>query len=207
MAYFKIDIPKLKQQILDYEIKKQACIEDIGYVYSNFVYTESAWNDPNAYTFIDRTKKDKNKIDNYFIYLDNLYKEIKQFKSNLNNIFEQYGYKKNTVCLKFDDSELNNCIGYINKAVSLFNSSLQKLEIVYNDIDFEYKKIAKKLIEEIKQLRVNANDVIKNISSFSKSINDEIYYSKIRMKRIEEFNFDLKNINYSWKTVQTNLKK
>lgn len=207
MTYFKIDMPNLKQATKDYKTYKEEYLEDVGYVYSNLGYVESAWNDQNAYAFIDRVKKDKNKIKNYFIYLDNLYEEIKQFRSNLNDIFEQYGHKRNTVVLKFDDSELDDCIKYLNKAISLFDSCLENIKIEYFNTDFEYIELVENLIEEIKKYKTITSNIIKNINSLSESLNNEIDNSKFRMKRIEEFNFNLKNVDYTWKTVQLDIKK
>ena len=70
MSYFKLDIPKLDDAISSYKFNKKNYLEDVNIVYSNLGYTESAWNDPNAYTFIERIKSDKYKLNNYFNYLD-----------------------------------------------------------------------------------------------------------------------------------------
>ncbi len=201
MTYFKLDIPKVNESISRYKEIKSNCLEDIDLVYRGLGYTESGWNDPNAYTFIEKTKRDKYKIKEYFSYLDNLYNEINQFKTNIDDICNKQGYKRNTLTLKFDDSDIDMCKKYLDNAIILLNNSLNKINISDFKLDFEYLNLVYNLRSEIKSINKSVTDLLDNISSFTNSINNEIYNSKYRLKRIANFDFNLKTSDYKWKVA------
>ena len=202
MTYFKLNIPKVNESITRYKDTKNNCLEDIGIVYRGLGYTESAWNDPNAYTFIEKTKRDKYKINEYLGYLDSLYNEINQFKLNIDDLCSKHGYRRNSVTLKFDDSDIDACKRYLNNAITLLNDSLNKINISAFKPDFEYINLLYNLRSEIKSIRNSTNQLIQDINNFTNSVNNEIYNSKFRLKRIGNFDLNLKPSDYNWKVVE-----
>ena len=201
MTYFKLDIPKVNESISRYKEIKSNCLEDIDLVYRGLGYTESGWNDPNAYTFIEKTKRDKYKIKEYFSYLDNLYNEINQFKTNIDDICNKQGYRRNTLTLKFDDSDIDMCKKYLDNAIILLNNSLNKINISDFKLDFEYLNLVYNLRSEIKNIRKSISNLLDDVSTFTNSINHEINNSKFRLKRIANFDFNLKTTDYRWKVA------
>lgn len=207
MTYFKLDIPKVNESISAYRENKKNCLDDINTVYSNLGYTESAWNDSNAYNFIEKVKKDKYNLIEYFNYLDRLYEEISQFKSNVNDICKKQDSINNLKILKFDDSEIETCKKYLNDSITLLNDSLNRINISSFDSNFEYIGLLYDLRSEIRIVRNSVKELIENINNFVSSINNEIYDSKYRLKRIGNFDFNLKTADYNWKVVNLNNKK
>ena len=206
MTYFKFDIPKINENISMYKDIKQNCIEDVNLVYRVLGYTESAWNDPSAYAFIEKVKRDKYKLNEYFNYLDRLHGEISQFKENIDNICSKYGYRRNSITLKFDDSELESCKKYLNDAITLLNDCLNKI-YPYSYYKYGCVNSVYTLQEEIKLMKKNINTILKSITDITKSINNEIEDSKFRLKRISGFEYGLKTTDYNWKSVDLNAKK
>ena len=206
MTYFKLDIPKVNESISRYKETKKICLDDINIVYRGLGYTESAWNDPNAYTFIEKTKRDKYKLNEYFNYLDNLYNEINQFKLNIDSLCSKQGYRTNTVLLKFDDNDIEICKRSLNKVINYLNDSLNRIDINDFEITFEYRNLVYNLRNEIKVIKNSINQLIQDISSFVNSINNEIDDSKFRLKRISRYNFDLKVTDYKWKVTNIDTK-
>lgn len=206
MTYFKLDIPKVNESVSRYKEIKNNCLEDIGIVYRGLGYTESAWNDPNAYTFIEKTKRDKYKISEYFGYIDSLYNEINQFKANIDDLCSKQGYRRSSITLKFDDSDIDECKKYLNNAVILLNDSLNKINITSFKPDFEYINLLYNLRSEIKVIKNSINQLIEDISSFTNSINNEIYNSRFRLKRIGDFDLNLKVTDYKWRVTDIETK-
>ena len=160
MTYFKLSIPKLNDAISSYKNAKKECLDDIGMAYKCLAYTGSAWDDSNALYFIEKNKKDKYKITEQFEYLDNLYNEINQFKKNIDNICHKYGYKNNSVSLKFDDSDINLCKKYLNNAISYLNICLNNINISDFESDFKYLNLVYTLRTEIKNIKASINNLI-----------------------------------------------
>lgn len=206
MTYFKLDIPKLNESISSYKTTKNDCLEDLGIVYSGLGYTESAWNDPNVYTFIEKIKRDKYKVSEYFNYLDRLYNEINQFKTNIDLICNRHGYRRNSIALKFDDSDIDNCKRYLDIAITYLNDSLNRININDFGVDFEYISLVYNLRSEIKIVRDSIKELKQQINDFVNSINNEIYDSKFRLKRIGKFDFNLKTTEYRWKVTDIDTK-
>lgn len=206
MTYFKLDIPKVNESISRYKESKKDCLDDLGVVYRGLGYTESAWNDINAYAFIERTKKDRYNINEYFNYLDNLYNEVNQFKTNIDSICSKQGYRRNSIILKFDDSEIEMCKRYLTNSITLLNDCLNKINITAFRPDFEYIGLVHELRNEIRLIKNLINELIDNIDSFVNSINNEIYNSKFRMKRIGNYDLNIKKIDYHWKVTDLNTK-
>ena len=207
MTYFKLDIPKINECISIYNDVKNNCLEDIGTVYNGLGYTESAWNDQNAYIFIEKTKSDKYKVNEYFEYLNSLYDEINQFKTDVDNICSKQGYRRNTVTLKFDDSDIDEVKKYLDNAKYYLNDSLNRISFSDFGIDLECIKLVYNLRNEIKSVKNSINEIIEDINSFVSSINDEIADSKFRLKRISNYDFGLKTIEYKWNITDFDVKK
>lgn len=199
MTYFKIDIPKLNESVSRYQEIKKECLDDINLVYRGLGYTESAWNDLNAYSFIEKVKKDQCKLNEYFNCLDALYEEIQQFKTNIDSICSKHDYKKNSIILKFDDNDIELVKKYLDNALILLNDSLNKINVV--TLDLRYIGLLYNLRIEIKLIKESIIKLKEEISEFVNSVNNEIYDSKFRLKRKGDFDFDLKPTNYTWKIV------
>ena len=196
MTYFKLDIPKVSESIVLYNKQKKQCLDDINLIYKSLEYTDSAWNDKNAYVFIEKVKKDKYELDEYFDYLDKLYIQIRQFKDNIDMLCSRQGYSRNSVVFKFDDSSINYCNKYLNNALYYLNSALNNINTNDFPESFEYMWYVYELINEINSVTNNINSLIQTINDFVKSVNYEISNSKSKLKKINKFNFILKKVNY-----------
>lgn len=206
MTYFKLDIPKVNEAVSRYKNIKKDCVDDINLIYNGFKYTDSAWNDFNSIQFMEKTKKDKYNLTEYMTYIDNLYNEISKFNSNIDSILYKQGCKKGSVFFKFDDSYINECIKYFNMVITLMNDSLDRINITAFKPDFEYLGLVYTLRSEIYSIRSAVTDLINDLNSFVSSINNEINDSRYRMKRIDNYDFNLKTINYKWKTTDLDIK-
>lgn len=206
MTYFKLDIPKVNESVSSYKTKKNNCFEDINLVYNGLGYTESAWNDQNAYSFIEKVKKDRYNLNEFFVYLDNLYEEINTFKNNIDDICAKQGYRRNTIIFKFDDSSISLCKEYLNNAVTYLNYALNRIDINDFPDDFEYTNKLYDLRSEIKSIRNSIKNLINDIDKFVSQVNNEIYDSKNRLKRLGTSNFNLKVTDYKWGITDLNAK-
>ena len=207
MTYFKINIPKLNESVSRYRNIKNNCLEDLSIVYRGLGYTESAWNDPNAYTFIEKTKKDKYKSQEYFNYLDNLYNEIDQFKNNIDYICSRQGYRRNSIVLKFDDGSVNACKNNLNNSIAYLNDCLNRININDFDSNFLYRNSIYNLKSEIKQIRNSIQSLEQEINNFVNSINNELNNSRYRVKRVGSFDLNLKPIEYRWQIKDMDVKE
>ena len=206
MTYFKLDIPKVNESISRYKDIKINCLEDINIAYSGLGYTESAWNDQNAYTFIETIKKDRYKLNEYFSYLDNLYNEINQFKTDIDTICNKQGYRANSIVFKFDDSQIEDCKQYLRDVIPLLNDSLNRININSFSADFEYINSVYKLRSEIRSAKTMVNNLLADIDNFVNSVNNEIYDSKFRMNKLGKYQFNIKTTDYIWNTTTPNTK-
>ena len=207
MTYFKLNIPKINENISYYNTYKKNLLEDLNYIYTSLSNTDSCWNDQNAYDFIKQVKKDRYDISEYFNYINNLYGEINKFKTNIDNICYRYGYRKNSITLKFDDSNIELCKKYLNNIIYYLNDAYKKLDVNLFIGNFENMQIIYNLRNEIKKMKSLSQDILDNIDNFSKSINNEIYESKFRIKKLSGYNFKVKPIEYIWSLKNMSVKQ
>ncbi len=199
MTYFKLNIPNINNNIDRYRYYKKNILNDLSYVYRGLSYTQNSWNDTNSYSFLDKVKKDKYKLNNYFNYLDGLYTEIETFKNNIDNICYKYGYKRNFTTFKFDDNKINDCKRNLNNIIALMNNSLNYININKFGTDFENINLIYTLRNEIKNIKKLTSNLLNTIDNFTRSINNELYNSRFRLTRKKGYEFDLKVSNYNWK--------
>ena len=202
--YFKLNIPQVNESISSYRSNKNDCLEDINYVYNSLKNTDSAWNDANSVSFIDKVKKDGYEIHNYISYLDSLYNEIETFKSNIDNVLSKYGYKRNDVYLKFDDTKINSCKSHLNNIVTLMNNSLNYINISDFNQNFPNINLIYNLRNEINRIKSNTLELLDDISLFSKKISNELIESRYRVKKISDYNLKINLTNYNWKLKYMN---
>ena len=207
MTYFKLDIPKINENLSRYNEIKNNCLENIGFIYNGLGYTESAWNDSNAYNFIEKVKSDKYKTNEYFEYLNSLYNEINNFKTNIDNLCSKQGYRKNTITLKFDDNEIEQAKKYLENAKWYLNDCLNKINVSDFEGNFDDLSLIYNLRSEIKSVRNTIDNIIEEVKEFVKSVNNEIVDSRVRIKRLGNFDFGLKVSEYKWKVADLNVKK
>lgn len=202
--YFKLNIPQVNESISSYRSNKNNCLEDISYVYNGLKNTDSAWNDANSVSFINKVKKDSYEIHNYIYYLDSLYNEIETFKSNIDNVLSKYGYKRNAVYLKFDDTKINSCKSHLNNIVTLMNNSLNYINISDFNQNFLNINLIYNLRNEINRIKSNVLELLDDISLFSKKISNELIESRYRIKKISDYNLKINLTNYNWKLSYMN---
>ena len=207
MTYFKLDIPKLSEQIYTYRYLKKASLEDLGFVYSGLGYTESAWNDNNSKLFLDIVKNDKYKVEEYFNYLDSIYDEIDKFKVNIDNICYKQGYKTSSVILKFDDTDMESCRKNLTNAIDYLKTALDNLDITAFPDNFEYMDLLYELKDGLSDSIKIINTLGTDIANFLKDINNEIEDSKYRMGKISSYDFNLKPLKYTWSMVDIDTKQ
>ena len=202
--YFKLNIPQVNESISSYRSNKNDCLEDINYVYNGLKNTDSAWNDANSVSFINKVKKDSYEIHNYIYYLDSLYNEIETFKSNIDNVLSKYGYKRNSIYLKFDDTKINSCKNHLNNIVTLMNNSLNYINISDFNQNFSNINLIYNLRNEINRIKSNVLELLDDISLFSKKISNELIESRYRIKKISDYNLKINLTNYNWKLSYMN---
>lgn len=202
--YFKLNIPQVNESISSYRSNQNNCLEDISYVYNGLKNTDSAWNDANSVFFINKVKKDSYEIHNYIYYLDSLYNEIETFKSNIDNVLSKYGYKRNDVYLKFDDTKINSCKNHLNNIVTLMNNSLNYINISDFNQNFPNINLIYNLRNEINRIKSNTLELLDDISLFSKKISNELIESRYRVKKISDYNLKINLTNYNWKLKYMN---
>jgi len=87
----------------------------------------------------------------------------------------------------------------MDDAINYLNDSLNKININDFGLDFEYIELVYSLRSEIRLVRNCINELKQDINDFVNSVNNEIYDSKYRLKRVGNFDFNLKTIEYKWK--------
>lgn len=206
MTYFKLNIPRVNENIFNYRKYKSNTLDDLEFTYNLMSNADSAWNDSNAYDFIEQIKKDKYNINEYFDFLDGLYDEIDAFKNFIGNLCSKYGYSKNSSELKFDDSNIENCKKNINNIIYYLNLAYNNLSPYKFIGKFDSLWIIYDLRNEIQRMKLILQTILNNINNFSRSINDELVESKSRVKKKNSFNFNIKPIEYTWSVKDINIK-
>jgi len=200
MTSFKLNIPQVKQNIVKYKEKKELVIEDLNLVYGALDYVDSGWNDKNTPVFKEILKKDKQKEFELLEYMDDIYKEINIFCANIDELCRAQVYTNGSYSLSFNDSNIQTCINYLNGAIYTLDNLLWYINSTSSD-NQQYLNAVKNLRVAINSLKTNINDLIKQINNFVKLVNAEINNSKNRLKGLQNSNFSLKKMDYTWKLV------
>lgn len=195
MTYFKLDIPRINEEILNYRVYKKKYFDDIISAHRTLSSIQTAWDDINSRYFLENVKKNGNNSLEYFEYLDRLYSELDNFKNNINEICYKQGFVYNSVFLKFDDSELEYCKKYLSNAVYYLNNILN--DISSDDFDEEYKNTINNFLYQIRKIRGKIKNLLNDLDSFSKSINNAIESSKLSVNRMEKFEKSFKELDYN----------
>lgn len=201
MTYLKLSIPKINESIDQYKEHKKHVLEDVSLVYNSMGYVDSCWNDSNSINFINKLKMDKYQVNEYFNYLDTLYSEIMLFKNNIDDIYHKFGYKRNSIEIKFDDSNIANIKQYLNDSVALIDNSLNQINISLFPQEFESLNLVYTLRSELKKMKAIIKSLIDDIDYVDKNIKDEISDSKYRLNKKINHNYRFKTVEYNWKTT------
>ena len=206
MTYFKLSIPKLNESIDQYRNQKKHVLEDVSFVYKSLGYVDSSWNDSNSASFVNKLKQDKYQLSEYFSYLDTLYSEIGLFKNGIEDICHKYGYKRNNLELKFDDTEITDIKKYLTDSISLLNDSLNRINVYSFPQDFESINVVYTLRSELKNMKTVIKTLSDNITLMDKSIRNELNDSRYRLNKKINHNYKFTTIEYNWKTRVDKLK-
>lgn len=199
MTYFKINIPKVNQKIINYRINKKKCDENLQQIYDKIEYMKLKDEYRYLDLFIKKVSEDRNKIEDYQLYLDCLYNEIENFKFNIIDICKRNGYQDESLILKFDDAEILKCKDCLNSSITVLNDSYFDINAQNLESNFENINLIIELKNEIYEIKNLLNELIQNIINFSNLINNEVSNSKIRISKIKNYDLNLKPIDISWK--------
>ena len=205
MTYLKLSIDKINNNISNYKKAKENFINDTNSMYESLGYIDSAWNDSNSQLFKDKLKSDKSKLYDYFLYLDKLYSEQETFVRKITEICSKNGYRNSALSFKFDDSEISNCMSKLDNAINILDDCLNELTFGLFDLNMGclvFITVTKNSIKNLKQRISNLKNSIKSITN---SVNNELLESRNRMRKIEKYNFDIKQIEFNSAMIDLNI--
>lgn len=203
MAFFRLDVDGINDNVERHVNYSNSLKEQCELVYNSLIGVDSCWRDPNAISFISRIKRDKYNLNDYIIYINKIYKEVKNFSDSIKNACKKYGYG-NTRTIKFDDSRISDCIRYLNQAIDILNNNLRRLNSLKYDVQYASLSSVYKEISNIKDTIEMIEDLKKDISGFCNLIDDCISDSKSRKSRIEKESLGITLMQYGWKTTESN---
>lgn len=198
MSYFTINISKLNNSIESYKTTRSDLNDDLSSIYESLKNTDAGWMDNNSVAFMNVLKNDKFDIDNYLSDMDRLYKQIESFKDDIDTVCSRYGFKKNTVTLKFDGAKIDRILSKLQGVLTYLNNTLQYVEMCNFDSSFSAYYRVKKLKTEIKSIRGLVNNVISEIKKFKKSIDNVISEHQMEFPRVVGFDLNIEPLEYIW---------
>lgn len=206
MSYFTINISKLNNSIEGYKNTRTDLNDDLSSIYESLKNTDAGWMDNNSVAFMNVLKNDKFDIDNYLSDMDRLYKQIESFKDDIDTIVNRYGFKKNTVTLKFDGTKIDRILSKLQGTLTYLNNTLYYVDLCNFDSSFSAYYRVKKLKTEIKSIRVLVNNVISEIKKFKKSIDTVILDHQVEFPRVVGFDLNIEPLEYIWSLNSPELK-
>ena len=206
MTAFKLNIPKLRENISNYKKIIGYCNNDINSVYNNLKNIDSCWNDSTSIAFTEEIKSDKYNLHNYFNNINFLYKQIDVLKSSFENLLAKYRYNKASV-LTYNDEYYEICIQNLKNVISDLDSALSYL----NSCNFKatFPEIYKvyQLRAEIKKIKENINGLINSIALFKNSVDKILSDINSNINKNEDIEFELTEKTYNWKLVDFSVNK
>lgn len=201
MAFFKLNIHEINGNVERHVGYLNSLKEQVDLVYNSLIGADAYWNDMNTISFISRVKSDGYKLNDYIIYLNNIYKELLYFSDDVKNTCSKYGYK-NTRTIKFNDTRLSECLRYLNQAIEILNINLKRLNSLTQDVQYVSLSSVYEKISQINKL-IGLIDVLKNdLSDFCNSINVCVSDSKIRKSKIEKNQLGISLVKYAWNLTE-----
>ena len=206
MTQFRLDIPKLNDNIYEYKNYKRACTEDINSIYNSFEEIDAIWIDSNTQTFVDRTQKDENALNEYFNYLDEMYNEIYKFKNDIAKMLDHEGYPGNSSVLQYNSTIIPACKNDLQTVVSCLNEAISCLQQI---ADFGYYSVplASAVMSNISALKPKIQELIQDINYVVGSIDNALATSRSSVARIDKVELKLEPTEYSWRMVDAELTK
>lgn len=204
MNKFTINLKNLDKSIEEYKTTKKTLLEEVDSAYENLKNADSGWNDDNSIAFIERVKKDKFDINNYFEDIDKLYSELENLKEGFNNILSKYNYTSNSAKLKFDENKISSVLTKLSNVKNYLSNALYYINLCNFDDDFSQKRRVRQLINSIKNISSDVNTIYSRINKFRRDVNNLLIDSQhaFSMKNTVSLDIDLMEYNWSLKSPQ-----
>ena len=198
MISFNINLKNLNKSIENYRNNKKKLLDEINSAYENLKNTDVGWNDANSVVFLEKIKKDKYEINNYFANFDKLYLEIENFKNRFNNIFNNYGYKSNSVKLKFNENYINVVLKKMDNVMNYLSSALYYINLCNFNNDFDMKTQVQNLVKDIKTLNNNITIISSKINTLKRQVNSLLIDSQQSFRNVNAFGLNITTTKYNW---------
>ena len=205
MANFNLYIDRIEDSIQQYKKYRNKCVEDTTYYYSVLKNVDNSWVDHNTETFLEKVKKDENKVEKYFSYMDSLYNEIDTFKDNVISILNRYGCNGHISTLSYDNTRIRKCIDYIENSIYYIDKAINSILSITYPADFKALDLVNEVLNRLYNLKNNLYYCENNISNLSIEITNEVSNSRVRKSRIETFNERFDTFDYNWSTVEMDI--
>lgn len=181
MAYFKLDVYKADESIVEFKKYKTNYVEDLELFFGSLDSVESCWNDTNSPVFRDCVRKDKDKVMNYLSSIDLLCNRMENFNDELKKIVSSFGFSSNSCIVKFDDSQIDDCknklsnvIYYLNNALYTINNRLLYSNYKYKNHLYNLRSQLYNAINITNQIKSNFEKYVNSVSGLLEKYNDQI---------------------------------
>ena len=206
MTQFRLDIPKLNDNIYEYKNYKKACTDDIDLIYNSFEDIDAIWIDSNTQTFVDRTKKDEIELEKYFNYLDEMYNEIYKFKNDIVKMLDHEGYPGNNSVLQYNSTLIPACKNDLEMVSSCLNEAISSLQYI-SSLAYYSVPLAQAIISNISALKPKIQELKRDIDYVVENIDNSLVTSRNSVSRIDKAELKIEPTEYSWRMLDANLTK